>query len=185
MNNTQSTKTIKDFEEKLNVNPEFFGLFREELLNLNTENINFDTTEDAPKTFLNNDFDKNTIGTKDTKDTNEEKENNNIEKKEDISTKDNQLLKDKTKSKSKSKSKKNSEKKLEKKTESINKRINIINDLTQEDLNTRIELENIKKEKNLSSTTVCFDDLKNLKLEKYELYKLEEIIKYFYLYEKK
>ena len=36
-----------------------------------------------------------------------------------------------------------------------------------------------------SSTVLSIDDLKNLKLDKYELYKLEEIIKYFYLIENK
>ncbi len=32
---------------------------------------------------------------------------------------------------------------------------------------------------------VSFDDLKNLKLDKYEIYKLEELIKFFYLYREK
>ena len=182
MDKTQSNKTIKDFEEKLNVNPEFFGLFREELLNLNTENINFDTTEEAPKTFLNNDFDKNTIDTID-------KDNNKIleinEKQKDNKSKSKSKSKSKKKNKNENKNEKKSENKNEKKSESINKTINIINDLTQEDLNTKIELENKKNDKNLSSTTVCIDDLKNLKLDKYELYKLEEIIKFFNMYREK
>ena len=173
----KSNKTIKDFEEKLNVNPEFFGLFREELLNLNTENINFDSTDSAPKTFLNNDFDKNTIDTKDTKDTKDNIEIIQIQK--------DSKSKSKSKKKSEKKSDKKSDKKSEKKSEPINKTINIINDLTQEDLNTKIELENKKNDKNLSSTTVCIDDLKNLKLEKYEIYKLEEIIKFFNMYREK
>lgn len=173
MDKTQSTKTIKDFEEKLNINPEFFGLFREELLNMNTENINFETTEDNPKPNQNlnnisNESNKPlTINPFDISNQSTIKNNNE----------NNNENKSKSKSKSKSKVKTNSKK------EKIPKKINIINDISQDDLNTKIELENKNYKQNFSSTTVCLDDLKNLKLDKYQMHKLEEIIKYFYLYD--
>ena len=150
MDKLQQHSTIKEFEEKLNINPEFFGLFREELLNMNTENINLESSEtlkEPPKTADN------------TK--KESTKTTDITKKESTKTADNT------------------------KKESI-KTIHIINDTTTcDDLNTKLEIQNKKKENIQSSTVLSMDDLKNLKMSKYELYKLEEIVKYFHLFENK
>lgn len=155
MNKTQS-KTIKDFEEKLNVNPEFFGLFRDELLNMNTDNINLESSE-----IINN--------------------NDLISKKE--STKTIEKLK-KELNKKIDNTKKELTKTIDNTIKESTKTIHIINDASiSDDLNTKLEIENKKTDNLQSSTVLSIDDLKNLKLNKYELYKLEEIIKYFYLIE--
>jgi hypothetical protein len=144
-----STKTIKEFEDKLNINPEFFGLFREELLNMNTENINLETSESLKETNV------------------PLKETNVLLKKESTKTVEPTKNIDNTKKES-------------------NKTIHIINDATTcDDLNTKLEIQNKKTDNLQSSTVLSMDDLKNLKLNKYELYKLEEIIKYFHLFENK
>jgi hypothetical protein len=148
MDKTQSAKTIKEFEEKLNINPEFFGLFREELLNMNTENINLESSDSL-------------------------KESNVPLKKESIKTVESTKNIDNTK--------KESIKIVE-----PTKTIHIINDTTTcDDLNTKLEIQNKKTDNLQSSTVLSMDDLKNLKLSKYELYKLEEIVKYFHLFENK
>ncbi len=145
---TQTTKTLKDFEDKLNINPEFFGLFRDELVGLETNNLNFD---DTVKTKSSTKTKKSTKSVK------------KIEKKESI------------------------KKEVEFNKEPI-KTINIVNDITTcDDLNTKLEIEKKKdqEKKICSSTLVSVDDLKNLNLSKYEVFKLEEIIKFFNLYENK
>jgi len=111
------TEGLKDFEDKLNINPDFFGLFRDEILNMSNQN-NFK----------------------------EESNTDIIKTKEPIK----------------------------------NHTIHIFRDrLSIDDLKTKDELLANNTKNICSSTTINTDELKNIKLDKYEIYKLEEIIKYF------
>ena len=61
-----------------------------------------------------------------------------------------------------------------------NNTIHIVRDESSiDDLKTKDELLANNTKNICSSTTINTDDLKNIKLDKYEMYKLEEIIKYF------
>ena len=53
MDKIQSTKTIKEFEEKLNINPEFFGLFQDELMQMSNQNNNITIIGDISSNSTN------------------------------------------------------------------------------------------------------------------------------------
>jgi dissimilatory sulfite reductase (desulfoviridin) alpha/beta subunit len=123
------TEGLKDFEDKLNINPDFFGLFRDEILNMsNQDNLGMNIVELS------------------------EQQKNNF--KEESYT---DIIKIK---------------------EPIKNHI-VIDGSSIDDLKTKDELLANNTKNICSSTTINTDELKNIKLDKYEIYKLEEIIKYF------
>ena len=126
------TEGLKDFEDKLNINPDFFGLFRDEILNMsNQNNLGMNIVELS------------------------EQQKNNF--KEESYT---DIIKIKEPIK--------------------NHTIHIVRDGSSiDDLKTKDELLANNTKNICSSTTINTDELKNIKLDKYEIYKLEEIIKYF------
>jgi len=126
------TEGLKDFEDKLNINPDFFGLFRDEILNMsNQNNLGMNIVELS------------------------EQQKNNF--KEESNT---DIIKPKEPIK--------------------NHTIHIVRDGSSiDDLKTKDELLANNTKNICSSTTINTDELKNIKLDKYEIYKLEEIIKYF------
>lgn len=127
------TEGLKDFEDKLNINPDFFGLFRDELLNMsNQNNLGMNIVELSEKKNENNFKEESNINIIKSKETNK------------------------------------------------NNTIHIVRDESSiDDLKTKDELLANNTKNICSSTTINTDDLKNIKLDKYEMYKLEEIIKYF------
>lgn len=141
---TEEFSKLKEFEDKLNVNPDFFGLFRDELLNMpnnpQIQGINIVDLSDKQvdkQVDLNKEFKSKKIVEKPTFD----------------------IIKSK---------------------DEINQTLHIIRDCSSiDDIKTKDELVANNTKNVCSSTTLNTDDFKNIKLDKYEMYKLEEIIKYF------
>ncbi len=157
VNTTNTVKQPKEFEEEIKFNPEFLGLFREELIKCELKDEN--------NTLYND------ISSIKSDDENEIKQENNIS-----------VLH----INSKQEVKENKEVKLQESNDKKEEKANCVITLDTNDYSGEIkDFSKIKKlltEHNsvtTSSTLISHDDMKNLNLDEYEIYKIKEIIKYF------
>ena len=164
LNTNTNTKQPKEFEEEIKFNPEFLGLFRDDFLKFDMKEDNNTLYNDISSVVSDVDGDKNKINGINP---------NNITVLE-INTKQNQSIQ----------SNELNQPIIEKNEKDEKEEVVITLDTVDPtgEIKDFSKIKKILKEHNsitTSSTIITHDDMKNIKLDDYEINKLKEIVKYF------